>query len=220
MKTLVIAPHPDDEILGPGGTLLRRKSEGDSIAWLIVSEMSLDDGWSNEKINSRKKEIVEINNFFKFDYLYNLGFPTTKVNTIPMSEIVQKIFNVIDLYKPDELLIPHSGDVHSDHVIVSKAAISCSKWFRSPSIKRILSYETLSETEFGLANNNKFHPNFFIDISEFLEKKIQAMEIYNSETGNFPFPRSRVSIESLARIRGSASGFKAAESFELLMQRS
>lgn len=220
MRTLVVAPHPDDEVLGVGGTLLRRKTEGGSTAWLIVTGMTKEFGWNEDKIVNREREITQLSKFLAFDKVYNLCLPTTKLDTLPIGNIVEKISEVIKSYRPHEVFMPHFGDVHTDHRVVFDAVVSCSKWFRNPFIRRILSYETISETDFGLDFSRQFTPNVFIDISNFLEKKLEAIEIYSSEMGDFPFPRSRCAIESLARFRGSSSGFKAAEAFQLLRERS
>ncbi len=219
MKTLVIAPHPDDEVLGVGGTLLRRKSEGHSLAWLIVTGINEEHGWPQDKIERRDEEISRVHAFFKFDQVFNLRLPTTKLDSLPRGELVQKLSQCIHAFEPNEIFVPHVGDVHSDHNVVFQAAASCTKSFRYPFVKRILSYETLSETDFNLVSSTAFQPNVYFDISDFLDKKLEAMSIYNSEMGEFPFPRSRVSIESLARFRGSSSGFKAAEAFQLLRER-
>jgi len=219
MKTLVVAPHPDDEALGVGGTLLRRKAEGASTAWLIVTGITKDFGWSDEKVATRETEISRISEFFGFHEVYNLRLPTTKLDIVPIYEVVQKISECINLYRPEEVFIPHIGDVHTDHGVVFNAVVSCTKWFRYPFIKRILSYETISETDFGLDSSLVFSPNVFVDISDFIEQKLKAMEIYSLEMGDFPFPRSRQSIEALAKVRGSSAGFKAAEAFQLLRER-
>ena len=219
MRTLVVAPHPDDELLGVGGTLLRRKAEGASTAWLIVTSITKDFGWSEAKVESRETEISRISKFFGFDEVHNLRLPTTKLDTLPIGDIVQKISDCIKSYCPDEVFIPHLGDAHTDHGVVFNATVSCTKSFRYPFIKRVLSYETISETDFGLDISTAFVPNVFIDISDFLEQKLNAMEIYSSEMGEFPFPRSRESIEALAKLRGSTAGFKSAEAFQLLRER-
>ncbi len=219
MNIMVVSPHPDDEVLGAGGTLLRYKSEGHSIAWLIISDIHKEYGWDKRKIEKRKSEIDQVTNFFKFDKIYNLKLPTSRLDTLPVEEIVKKISKVINAFTPNIILIPHHGDVHTDHQIINNAVVSTSKWFRYPFIYKILCYETLSETEFGLNPYHNFYPNVFVDISDFLKKKIKAMEIYSSEIKDFPFPRSKISIESLARLRGSSSGFNAAEAFCLLRER-
>jgi LmbE family N-acetylglucosaminyl deacetylase len=219
MKTIVIAPHPDDEVLGVGGTLLRRKAEGAKVAWLIVTGISAEHGWGGEKIKQRSDEIKRVTELFGFDEVFNLDFPTTQLDRVPVSDLVAGVSKVFSSFEPEEVFVPHPSDVHTDHRMVFDAVASCTKWFRYPSVKRVLAYETLSETDFGLGTDQCFRPNVFVDIEPFLNKKIQAMEIYASELGAFPFPRSIEAIRALAALRGAASGFKAAEAFELLRER-
>jgi LmbE family N-acetylglucosaminyl deacetylase len=219
-KTLVIAPHPDDEVLGVGGTLLRRKAEGVKVAWLIVTAISVQSGWSDDKVNQRAEELKRVSELFGFDEVFTLNFPTTQLDRVPMSDLVTGISEAFRAFEPEEVFLPHPSDVHTDHRIVFEAAASCTKWFRYPSVKRVLAYETLSETDFGLGTDQGFRPNVFIDIEPFLDDKLRAMEIYASELGVFPFPRSHEAIRALTALRGAASGFKAAEAFELLRERS
>ncbi|MDB6059945.1 MAG: hypothetical protein JWM78_48 [Verrucomicrobiaceae bacterium] len=219
MKTIVIAPHPDDEVLGVGGTLLRRKAEGATVAWLIVTSISTQAGWSKEKVKQRVDEINRITHFFGFDEVFQLNFPSAQLDRIPMSDLVSAISAAFKSYQPNEVFLPHPADIHSDHRVVFDAVASCTKWFRYPSITRILAYETLSETDFGLSAEHAFRPNVFVNIESFLDRKLQAMEVYKSELGEFPFPRSSEAIKALAAVRGAASGFKAAEAFELLRER-
>jgi len=220
MNTIVIAPHPDDEVLGVGGTLLRRKAEGAKVAWLIVTSISVESGWSAEKVTERSNEINRIKKLFGFDEVFALNFPATELDRVPMRDVVVGIADVFRSFKPEEVFVPHSSDIHTDHHVVFDATASCTKWFRHPSIKRVLSYETLSETDFGLGASHAFRPNVFVDIQSFLDEKLRMMNIYKSEMGAFPFPRSQEAIRALAVLRGAASGFKAAEAFELLRERS
>lgn len=219
MKTIIVAPHPDDEVLGAGGLILRRKADGGDVAWLIVSSIQQNFGWSENKISARINEIKKIASLFGFNSVFELKLPAAQLDQIPMGEIVSKISDIFRSYQPEEVLVPHPSDVHTDHRIVFEAVSSCSKWFRYPSIKRIMAYETLSETDFGLDQSRKFSPNVFVDIEPYLADKLRAINIYASELGNHPFPRSEKSIIALATLRGAASGFVAAESFELLRER-
>ena len=114
--------------------------------------------------------------------------------------------------------MPHLSAVHSDHKVISDIISTCTKNFRYPFIKRILAYETISETEYNLNNSIKFKPNYFEDITNFISKKIKVMNIYNSEISKFPFPRSNVSIDAQSKWRGTFVGVEAAEAFELLKQ--
>jgi len=218
-KTLVIAPHPDDEVLGVGGTLLRLKEEGKKIAWLIITSINEENGWSKEQVQQREYEIKQVKEAFGFDSVFELNFSPTQLDQVPMSELVNAISDVFKIFEPEDIFVPHHSDVHTDHRVVFKAVVSCSKWFRYPFIKRVLAYEVLSETDFGLGLSKGFQPKVFINIESFLEKKLQIMDIYKSEIGIFPFPRSRDSIRALSMLRGSSSGFKSAEAFELLRER-
>ena len=219
MKTIVVAPHPDDEVLGAGGTVLRRKAEGSEVAWLIVTSLSADSGFSDQVINQRAEEIKLVTALFGFDSVFELKFPTTQLDRIPMSDLITAISDVVKSFEPNEVFVPHPSDIHTDHRVVFDAVAACTKWFRYPHINRVLAYETLSETDFGLGTHKGFCPNVFVDIGQFLDQKLRAMDIYKSEVGAFPFPRSHGAIRGLAAVRGVAAGFKAAEAFQLLRER-
>lgn len=188
---------------------------------MIVTMISEHAGWTAERVLERECKIQEVRKRLKIpaENLFPLGLPTTRLDTIPMGDLIGRISEVFRGYQPEEILVPHRGDIHTDHRIVFDAVASCTKWFRYPSVKRVLAYETLSETDFGLDATQAFHPNVFVDIEPYLEDKLQAMDIYASELGAFPFPRSHEAIRALATLRGVASGFKAAEAFELLRER-
>jgi LmbE family N-acetylglucosaminyl deacetylase len=148
-----------------------------------------------------------------------LNYPTTRLDTVSMGELVAAISKVILDFQPEEVLVPFWGDAHTDHRIVFDAVAACTKWFRYPTIKRVLAYETLSETDSSIGRHNAFDPNVFIDISDWLEEKIQTLNYYQSELGEFPFPRSEEAVRALGQVRGAASGFRAAEAFMLLKER-
>ena len=219
MKTLVIAPHPDDEILGCGGTLLRRRAEGAELGWLIVAGISEQAGWPAERVQQRDAEIARVAELIGFSQVFNLDLPTARLDRLPMADLIDRFSSVFKSFQPEEVFLPHPSDVHTDHRVVFDAAAACAKWFRYPSVRRVLAYETLSETEFGLDAERAFHPNYFVEISDFLERKLEAMAVYRSELGSFPFPRSIETIRALATLRGANSGFIAAEAFQLLRQR-
>jgi len=219
MRTIVIAPHPDDEVLGVGGTLLRRKAEGAELAWLIVTGISTANGWKQEQVERRTDEIARVTALIGFDQVFTLDFPTTQLDRIPVSDLVGAISGVFKTFQPDEVFVPHPSDVHTDHRAVFDAAAACTKWFRYPSVKRVLAYETLSETDFGQGTELGFRPNVFVDITPYLEGKLKAMDIYASEMAPLPFPRSHEALRALATVRGAAAGYHAAEAFQLLRAR-
>ena len=219
MRVLVIAPHPDDETLGCGGTLLRHYDESDEIFWLIITNITVKDGWSNIKVKQRETEIKDVSKKYRFKKVFNFKLPTTKIDTFPLSQLIEKITDIYNKIEPEVIYMPFVGDVHTDHQIIVKALQSTIKWFRFPFIKRVLMYETLSETEYNYIDSRSFKPNVFVDISHYLAKKIHIMKTYESEIGTFPFPRSEEAMSSLASFRGSQSGYMAAEAFELAYER-
>ena len=136
-----------------------------------------------------------------------------------MKLLVNKVSEVFRDFKPEEVLLPYPGDIHSDHHVTFKAASACTKSFRYPGIKRVLAYETPSETDFGIDPRDPgFKPNVFVNINCHLEKKIELLNIYQSEMGEFPFPRSEKTLRAFAYQRGSQAGVKAAEAFMCLRE--
>lgn len=170
-NVLFIAPHPDDETLGCGGTIYKHGEQGDQVHWIIVTEMREEQGFSAEKIAVREREIEAVATKYNFTSTHKLKLPTTKLDEVGMSLIVERMGAAILAIQPEVLYIPYPGDVHTDHKYVFDAAVSCTKWFRYSFVKRVLAYETLSETEFGLnPDTNGFRPNVFVDITDHLEK--------------------------------------------------
>lgn len=216
---LVVAPHPDDETLGCGGTLLRHIEKGDSVHWLIVTSIHQKHGFKKEKVEERSGEIDKVSAKYDFVHTHQLNFPTTMLDQIGVSKLVEGISQVFNKIKPEVVYTPYKGDIHTDHHVVFNAVVSCTKWFRYTSVKKVLVYETLSETEFGMNPDDRgFRPNVFVNITPYLNKKIEIMSIFNSEIGEFPFPRSERAIRALAEYRGSSSGCKASEAFMLLKE--
>ncbi len=216
-KILVIAPHPDDETLGCGGTILRHISKGDVVYWLIVTTISEKTGYDKNLVHKRKKEIKKINKHYGFKELFELNYPPSELDAVPLKKIIHSFSKIINNIKPHTIYAPYFADIHSDHRVVCEAILSCVKSFRSNYVKKVLCYETISETEFNLKGREySFRPNCWINIEKFLKKKIQIIKIYKSELLDHPFPRSEKNINSLASIRGSNVGLKSAESFMIL----
>lgn len=216
---LVVAPHPDDETLAAGGTLLRALEAGIEVHWLIVTGITVENGWPEAKVSRRAEEIEEVASAYPFTRTHRLDLPSAALETLPLGEIVAAIGAVVKEVEPEVLLVPHRGDAHSDHHVVHAAALACSKWFRYPSVRAVLVYEALSETDVGLFRSDPFEPQLFVDIGQQLERKLELVELFGDEIGEHPFPRSRLTVESLARVRGAASGYDAAEAFMILRMR-
>lgn len=218
-RVLIIAPHPDDETLGCGGTILKHKSKKDKIYWVCVTSMKYGKSWSKIDIKRRDNEINKVIKEYQFDGFYSLNLPPKELDQIKLTEIIGPLSKIINTIKPNILYAPFFADAHSDHQIIGNIYNALGKWFRYPYLKKIICYETISETDFNITSNIAFKPNKFIDISKFMKKKINIMKIYRSELGKHPFPRSEQTIKSLGTIRGSQSGFKFAEAFMLILDR-
>ena len=214
-RVLVIAVHPDDETLGCGGTLLKHKANGDEIHWLICTETD-----SSELFyRMRENEISAVASLYGFESVHNLKLRTMHVDEYTMSKLVSSISHIMNTIKPTIVYLPHKGDVHSDHRKIFEASYSCTKVFRYPFIQRIYMMETLSETEFAPSTQeDSFIPNVFVDISDYMEEKIEIMKLFTSEIAEHPFPRSVKTLNALATLRGAMAGCNYAESFVLLKE--
>ena len=217
MKSIFISAHPDDETLGCGGTILKEKAKGNSIAWLNITNIFSDQGFTKERIDSRQEEIKQVGNMYGFDKIYNLNIPTMSLDTSTLPLLIKKISEVFEDFKPNSIYVTNRSDAHSDHRYLFDAVAACTKSFRYPYIKKVLMYECISETEFAPALFEKvFIQNYYVDITNHIEKKIEIMKIYESELGEHPFPRSIENINALASFRGASCGVKFAEAFQLL----
>jgi LmbE family N-acetylglucosaminyl deacetylase len=216
---LAIAPHPDDETLGCGDTLLRHRADGDDIHWLIATDMTEDTGFAADKIEAREKEISAVAEAYGFASVTRLGFPATRLDTLAKGDLIAAVGKAVETIQPETIYAPFPGDVHSDHRVTFEAVAACTKQFRYPSVRRIIACEIPSETDFGIDLEEKpFRPNLFVDVSGFVDETIRIMETYDGEMGDFPFPRSEKAIRALATLRGSQAGCDAAEAFMVLKE--
>lgn len=223
-QILIIAVHPDDETLGAGGTILKHIAQGDEVHCIFCTDVFEEEGFSQEVVATREDEIAKVSSLYGFSSIHRLGLKTMRVDEYTRSELVRKFSKIFKEIKPNVLYLPFCDDVHSDHRCIFEAVFSCTKSFRYPSIERVLMMETLSETEFAPSlPHRSFIPNVFVDITEFIEKKCEIMQIYKSEVAPPPFPRSIENIKALALYRGSTMGSSTsptyAETFMLLKEK-
>ena len=216
-KVIVISAHPDDETLGCGGTLLKHKAAGDEIAWLITTGMRAELGFSAERIQQRDQEIDQVAEAYGMKKVYKLNYPTTQLTYTTQLKMIPDVSKVFQEFQPEIIYVLNRSDAHSDHKFTFEAVAACTKSFRYPSIRKVLMYECISETEFAPALPEKvFIPNYFVDISEHFEQKCEIMKIFESELGEHPFPRSLRNIEALATFRGASVGVEYAEAFQVV----
>lgn len=218
MNILVISPHPDDETLGAGGTLLKLKELGHKLYWFNVTNMKTEYGYKQERVDERNAEIEAVKDAYSFDGFWNLELEPARVDKYDMGDLVSQFKVVFDEIKPELLLVPYRYDVHSDHRVIFDAVYSCTKSFRAPYLKTVLSMEILSETD-QAQQESGFVPNVFINIDGYVEKKIEIMKIYKSEMDVAPFPRNENAIKGLAAYRGAAGYYNNCEAFYLVKSR-
>ena len=216
-KVLVISPHPDDETLGAGGTLLMHKAKGDEIFWCNVTDKKEEYSFSKQEVDERKKQLKKVADAYGFSHFYNFELNPSNLSEKDIPLMIELFKTVFYEVKPDILYIPFYYDAHSDHRIVFQALQPFFKSFRFDFITKILMMEIISETDNQFIET--FRPNVFVDITEFFDRKMKILDIYQNEMDKHPFPRSLKGIQSLAAYRGTQSHFQFAEAFMLLKER-
>lgn len=206
MNILVVAAHPDDEILGLGGTLLKHIQNKDKVFTIILSQ-----GRNNKLNNQLNSNLAK---FLKLKKTYNLKLKDQKFDSYPLLEIIKKIEKIKKLVNPDVVYTHYGDDLNNDHKICSLATLTAFRPFSSKKTK-IFQFETPSSTEISEKQESNFSPDYFVDIENFFEAKIEILnKFYSREMRNYPHPRSEQYLKSIACIRGAMSGLKLAEGFK------
>ena len=217
-KILVIAPHPDDEILGAGGMIIKNIKEGNEVYVCIVT-IGTAPLFDSELGKKNNQDCADCHKVIGIKKTYFLDLPSTMLETIPRYELNGKILNVVREIQPDEVYIPHYGDMQKDHQMVADAAMVAVRPKYFPQVKRVYAYETLSETGWNAPSvANEFIPNVWMDITDVLEEKIEALKYFTLQISDFPDPRSEEAVRALAMYRGSQMFYKAAEAFQLIRE--
>ena len=216
---LVVAAHPDDEVLGCGGTVARLAEAGAVITTLILGEgiTSRSGGTegNNEAIKVLKAQAQKANRIVGASEVVFCDFPDNRFDTVPLLEVVKNIENEINRIHPEAIFTHHGEDLNVDHRIAHQAVLTAARPLPGTPVKAVLAFEVLSSTEWS-GSQFPFRPNLWIDITPTLPKKIAAMEAYRGEIREFPHPRSRQGIDALAAKRGSEAGVQAAEAFDII----
>ena len=218
MVVLVVAAHPDDEILGAGGTLARHVRGGDEVHAMVVSEGAgsrYDDGMMEQLQSQGRRAAAEIGfASLRFDAL-----PDQRLETLPLIELTQRIETVIDELHPDTVYTHFPEDVNNDHGVVARAVWTACRPYRAPFVRRFLVFETPSSTEWSWPlPGSAFSPNHYVDIADTLDVKLRAMACYGSELRAYPHPRSERALRERAAFWGSHIGRGAAEPFCVLRE--
>ena len=224
MKILALAAHADDELLGPGGTLIRHARGGDEVHVAVCvgrPNLAMYSGarYGNAVLTKRRRQAEKVCKTLGFKKLHWLGLKDEMLEQ-DLNSTVSALEHVVKAVRPEIVYLHHGGDVNQDHRGVFKAGLVSLRGYLEHPVRRVLAFETVSTTEQAPPRTEwQFRPNVYVDIRETLAAKIAALKIYDDELRDFPHPRSEQGLRALAQVRGSAAGFAAAEAFELVRER-
>jgi LmbE family N-acetylglucosaminyl deacetylase len=219
-KVLVVAAHPDDEILGVGGTIAGHVRQGDQVTIALVADSGAA-RYEDGTIDLVKKCAIEAAKHLGVsqENLRFAGFEDQKLDTLPILEITRWIETVVEDIEPQIVYTHHRGDINRDHRVVHEATLTATRPYNTLFVERILCFETPSATEWaGPFVEDAFVPNVYRDVTGCLDSKLKAMSAYTTEIRPAPHPRSLSALEARAAYWGSVTGVAAAEPFILVRE--
>ncbi len=219
MNILVVIAHPDDEVLGGGGTLRKLANEGHDIYTCVLCATA-DARHDRPSLKAFNKEVEKAHQTIGIKDTFNYEFKNIQFNVIPHLEVVQAIESALLKFKPEWIFTHHPGDLNIDHRVCYEATMAAVRLPQRMStdlpptlIKKIFLMEVLSSTDWTTALEPAFRPTCYVDIKDTFDQKMQALHCYANALKPFPHPRSEQNIEAHARLRGSEVGFHMAEAF-------
>lgn len=222
-NVLVFAAHPDDELLGLGGTVRKLTDEGVTVRAVIMAEGITSR--SNKREEADKKELIELQKDSRkaaeivgYESIDFCGLPDNRMDGMELLDVIKHISKYIDMYRPDTVFTHHHGDLNIDHRITCEAVLTACRPVGDYCVKRIYAFETPSSSEWNYNYVEPFTPNVYIDVTDTLEAKVKGMQCYRTESTIYPHPRSAEALRALGRYRGSNAGMEMAEAFVLLRE--
>jgi LmbE family N-acetylglucosaminyl deacetylase len=221
-RVLVVAAHPDDEVLGCGGTIARLTHEGREVFVAILGEGAT--ARSATRAAATRAEVTALQDgsrraakLLGVKELFLRDLPDNRFDTVPLLDVVKLVEELIERLQPRIVYTHHGGDLNIDHAITARAVLTATRPLPGAPVKELLMFEVPSSTEWAFQQHAPvFRPTVFADVAATLETKIEAMALYDSEARAFPHPRSADALRAMARRWGSVVGVDAAEAFELV----
>ena len=224
-SVLVVAAHPDDEVLGCGGTIARHDDAGDQVQVLIVAEgatsrqQQRDRNQASDELSALAQAAQQAGVILGASGVELLDLPDNRLDSLDRLDLIKQIEVRIERHQPQVVYVHHAGDVNIDHRRLHEAVVTACRPTPGQPVRRLLSFEVASSTEWQPPGSAPaFHPNWFVDITAQWPRKREALEVYASEMRPWPHARSFQAVEHLARWRGAQVGVEAAEAFCLLRQ--
>ena len=220
-NVLVFAAHPDDELLGVGGTIRKLNQQGVVCKAVILGEGITSradrredaDFAARDELKKDARKAAEKIGYSSIDFY---DFPDNRLDSLDLLDVIKVVSKYISEYTPDTIFTHHHGDLNIDHRIVCEAVLTACRPVNNNFVKNIFTFETPSSTEWNYTYENSFRPNFFVDVSDTILAKIEGMNCYRSESARYPHPRSPEALLALAEYRGSNVGYNKAEAFMCL----
>lgn len=220
---MVFAAHPDDELLGVGGTVRRLADKGASVRAVILAEgLTLR---ADHRADTEKNELVRLQEdarkaagevgYVSIDFC---GLPDNRMDSMDLLDVVKLVSGYVENYHPDTVFTHYHGDLNIDHRITCEAVLTACRPVGEYCVRRIYAFETPSSTEWNYLYQEPFTPNVYVDVTDTLEAKIKGMACYRTESTMYPHPRSPEALRALGQYRGSHAGFVLAEGFVLLRE--
>lgn len=216
MNVVVVAAHPDDEILGAGGTLARHAQVGDDVHAVVLADGALS-RYDEHMVGELQAGGLAAARHIGFASLRFEAFPDQRLDQVAMVDLTQHVETVLMDLQPDVVYTHFRGDVNADHSLVAQAVWTACRPYRMPQLRLIAAFETPSSTEWSsVAEGFAFRPTMFVDVAATIQCKLAAMSCYASELREYPHPRSLRALRERASYWGSVVGRSAAEAFLIL----
>ena len=210
-RVLIIAAHPDDELLGSGGTIKKLINHGYHVITVIIAK-----GRKEEEQNM-KLNVIKANQHLGVEETIFLEYPNLLLETFPLHVITKEIESLVAKHKPAIIFTHHYGDINMDHQILFQAVLTAVRPLPGNKAIELLCFETVSSSEWSQQTNDKsFKPNYYVDITDTIDQKLEALQFYDVEMRPFPHPRSYKGVKHLAQVRGMTIGVENAEAFEII----
>jgi len=214
---LVVVAHPDDEVLGCGGTIAKHVAKGDQVHIVFMADgvgsRGSDGSEEYQRRNLARDEALAILGVSRH---HTLDFPDNRMDSLPLLDVVQALELIIEQVQPTRVYTHHHGDLNVDHRVTHQTVMTACRPVPGNSVREILTFEVMSSTEWATPGFATFVPNAFVDISDYVQKKLEALAAYEMEIRPTPHSRSIAHLEALAKHRGHCVGVEAAEAFEVV----
>lgn len=220
MKVLVVAAHPDDEVLGCGATIRRLSAEGHEVTIAILGEGATSRGGAREQeVTALERQARAAASLLGARDVHFGRLPDNRFDTVALLDVVQLVEGWVRAHEPEVVLTHHGGDLNVDHQVTARAVLTATRPLPGAGVRSVMAFEVPSATEWAFsALGRTFVPSVFYDVTGSLDSKLEAMTLYQGEGRAFPHPRSPEALRAIAARWGSVCGCQAAEAFQIVRE--